>query len=170
MYTSLVLLALTGFTSSAENVEAPSWQTDYSLAKKQGEGDKKPVAVFIGSGKEGWDKLVRKGSLGKEHLKALANSYVCLYLDTTTPDGKRMAKLLDINNGLGLVISDHTGAVMAFHHEGDLASADLAKYLTRFADPERVVRTTETNPGTQSRSYYYPPAPVYQPVSSGRSC
>ena len=171
MYTSLVLFALSGFSSPAEMTASPSWLMDYSLAREQGKNDKKPVAVFVGSGKEGWDKLVRNGSLAKEQNKLLAASYVCLYLDIATEEGKRVAGLFKLENGPGLVISDHSGQYMAFHHAGDLAAPDLTKYLSRYSDPERAVRTTETNPSSEVRSYYAPPPTGYQSApTGGRSC
>ena len=175
MYTSLVLFALSGFSSPAEMTTSPSWLMDYSLAREQGINGKKPLAVFVGSGKEGWDKLVRKGSLEQEHNRLLVASYVCVYLDTATTDGKRMAGLFNLESGPGLIISDHSGKYMAFHHAGDLPAPDLTKYLSRYADPERVVRITETNPNSEVRSYYAPPPTgYYQPAASApttvRSC
>lgn len=174
MYTSLVLFALSGFSSPAEMTVSPSWQTDYTLARELGINDKKPLAVVVGSGKEGWDKLVRNGSLGQEQNKILAANYVCVYLDTTTNDGKRVAGFFNLQNGPGLVISDHSGKVMAFHHSGNLPAPDLTKYLSRYADPERVVRTTESNPSSEVRSYYAPPPTGYPSAASSpttvRSC
>jgi hypothetical protein len=169
MYTSLVLFALSGFSSPAEMTSSPSWLMDYSLARQQGIDDKKPLAVFVGSGKEGWDKLVRNGALAKEQNKLLATSYVCVYLDTATADGKRLAGLFNLENGPGLIISDHSGKLMAFHHAGDLPAPDLTKYLSRYADPERVVRTTETNPNSEVRSYYAAP-PAGSAPTTVRSC
>jgi hypothetical protein len=134
------------------------------------------VAVVIGSGQEGWQKLVRGGSLGADQKQLLATNYVCLYVDLTTEEGKRLAQTLQVGKSVGLVISDHTGQLMAFHHEGDLEAKALTGYLQKYADSERVVRYTETNPGpgTETRAYYPPaaPAPAYapRPVYSGRSC
>ncbi|OAI48108.1 hypothetical protein AYO44_07915 [Planctomycetaceae bacterium SCGC AG-212-F19] len=172
MYTSIVLFALTGFGTAAETV-APSWQTNYAEAKKQGVTDKKPLAVVIGSGQDGWQKLVRGGSLGADQKQLLANSYVCLYADLATEEGKRLAQTLQIGKGVGLVISDHTGNLMAFHHEGDLEAKALTGYLQKYSDPERVVRQTDTNPGSEFRAYYPPAAPAqpaYRPATTGRSC
>ena len=172
MYTPIVLFAFAGFGATAENVMAPSWLTDYTQARKQGAMDKKPVAVFVASGQEGWDKLVRNGSLVKEQKKILGASYVCVYLDVATEDGKRVARSLEIGSNVGLVISDHSGKFMAFHHEGDLDGRALTTYLQRYSDAERTVVRTDTNPGNETRSYYSPvpatlPARSYAPV---RSC
>lgn len=172
MYTSIVLIALNGFGPAAETM-APSWLNDYVQARKQGVTEKKPVAVFIGSGQDGWQKLVRGGSLGADQKEILASSYVCLYVDLATDQGRRLAQTLQIGNTGGLVISDASGQVMAFHHEGSLEAKALTGYLQKFADPERVVTRTETNPATETRSYYPPAAPAqpaYRTVPSGRSC
>ena len=48
---------------------------------------------------------------------------------------------------MGIAISDVTGDKLAFYHEGDLANADLVRYLERYSDPNRVVEFTESNPG-----------------------
>jgi len=172
MYTSMLLFALTGFTSGAETTEAPDWHSDYAVAKKQGVSDRKPLAVFVASGKDGWDKIARTGSLTKEINDVLKASYVCVYLDTQTTEGRRMAGLLELERGPGLVISDHAGRLMAFHHQGALPPSDLKNYLHRFADSERVVQQTEKVPGSSPTTYSrsYPPSTTTQPTMGGRSC
>lgn len=157
MYTSLLLFALTGVTAEVE--KAPSWQNDYSSACKQCETDQKPMAVFIGSGKAGWDKLGRDGSLDNEAKKILADKYVCVYVDTSIEEGKKLAQSFEMPNGPGIVISDRTGKLQAFRHEGDLSNKTLVSYLDRFATPDRVVRMTETN-SSESRVSYYGPTSV----------
>jgi hypothetical protein len=93
-----------------------------------------------------------------------------VYVDTAQPEGKRLAAAFDLSGGPGLVLSNHAGDLQAFRHAGDLADADLARYLKRYTDPARVVRTTETNPpryGSSSGSYYeaeQPVAPVVRPA------
>jgi hypothetical protein len=170
MYTSLMLLALSGLSPAADSAVAPSWLTDYAEARKQGAAEKKPVAVFLGSGKDGWTQLIRGGALGVEQNQLLANSYVCLYADQTTPEGKALARSLDINQRVGIVISDHSGQFMAFHHEGDLESRNLTAYLQKYSDSQRVVRTTDSNPGNERRSYYggatQPAQPTWAPATS----
>ena len=126
----------------------------------------------MSSGKDGWRKIAKDGDLGKSIEKTLASNYVCVYVDTATDPGKRLASALSLDGGKGIVISDASGQLMAFFHEGDLANKDMAWYLNRFADPDRVVQATETNPPAY-RSYYPPQAPV--PVynfggGGGRSC
>jgi hypothetical protein len=171
MYTGFVLFALTGFAPLANESEL-SWLTSYPAARQQGNMEKKPIAIFLGTGQNGWSKLVRGGSLSKEQQDILASRYVCLYVDTATEEGKRLARSLQIQTPLGLVISDSTGNWMAFH-EGDLAAQDMTRYLTRFGDPNRVMYRTETNPShpTETRSYYPPSAPVSWPSTfRGGNC
>jgi hypothetical protein len=80
-----------------------------------------------------------------------------VYVDTTQAAGQRLAGAFEIPSGLGLVISDFSGAIQAFHHEGDLPEPELDRYLRRYTDAERPVRTTETNP---VRQVSYSPAEV----------
>jgi hypothetical protein len=170
MYTSLVLLALSGSIAPvATDVESPRWLTDYATAWRQGAQEKKPLAVFVGSGPSGWDQVSREGKLGQGAKELLSAQYVCLYIDTSTQEGKRLAQAFDVPQGVGLVISDRSGANQAFHHQGDLKSEDLEYYLKRYADPNHIVRTTETNPPERaaaptSSSYY---APSVAPAFSG---
>ena len=97
-----------------------------------------------------------------------------------TMSGGVDANALEMPKRLGLVISDSKGAVQAFRNEGNLRESDLMRYLRRYADPQRMVVATESNPSDEAparsprfveRSY---PAPTYySPPSSfrtGRSC
>jgi hypothetical protein len=101
--------------------------------------------------------VAKTGSLGKESQELLAN-YVCVYVDASTEEGKRLARQFDLPSGLGIVISDHGGQLMAFHHEGNLDQDSLNRYLRKYADTNRVVTKTDTNPSTERRSYYAPAA------------
>jgi hypothetical protein len=151
VYTSLVLLALTSSVSAIDAAPSPSWNRDYALARKQGESEKKPLVVIVASGQDGWNKLAHDGSLSDEAKSIPTIQYVCLYVDTATEDGKRLAREFEISDALGIVISDRTGNRQAFRHEGDLANRDLSRYLRRYADPDRVVHVTETNPAEPTR-------------------
>jgi len=159
MYTSLLLFALGGLTPSAV-ADRVAWQTDYAVARKQAEVEKKPLAVVIGSGANGWGKLSNVGKLESDVQQVLASQYVSLYVDSSTEDGQRLAEAFKVQGGLGLVISDRGGEVQAFRHSGDLTSASLQTYLQRFADPNLVVRRTETNPGENPTTTYYEPGAV----------
>jgi len=176
MYTSMMLLALSGwFAPVAHDLESPHWQNDYTAASQQGVKEKKPLAVFIGSGLSGWEKVGRAGKLGKTAQETLAAQYVCLYVDASTEDGKRLARAFDIPNGLGVIISDRSGETQAFHHQGDLSGDDLNFRLKKYADPSHIVRSTESN--SSERISNYPPVPGsgFQPFTGGfggggRSC
>jgi len=154
MYTSMLLLALTG--TPAADADGLAWQSDYSAAKKQAQTDKKPMAVFIGSGQDGYQKLSKDGKLGKVVEQILTNNYIPVYIDSTTPAGKKLAQDFELTSGSGLVLSDRGGEMMAFYNEGSLTRADMLRYLEKYADPNVVVRGTETYPGTARSSYYGP--------------
>jgi len=154
MYTSILVFALSGLAPSAEAGRSPAWLTDYTAAGIQSASAKKPLAVFLASGKAGYDKLSREGKLPVAAAAILESKYVCLHVDTSTEQGKRLAELFEVPEGLGVVISDRAGDVQAFRHEGSLANGDLVRYLKRYADPNLVVRTTESNPGIERVSYY----------------
>jgi hypothetical protein len=167
MYTSALLVALTGLLAPSV-LGGPVWQTNYDTARKLGREGGKPLAVFIGSGKAGWNQMITEGQLSNESRRLLSEQYVCLYVDVRSPAGKRLASSFQLEDGPGLVLSDQTGKLQAFRHEGDLADDDLVRSLQRYADPELVVRATEGD-GVDRTSYYapaeqYQPAPVYYPA------
>lgn len=158
MHTSILLFALTSFAAPAEVAEVPSWQNDYAQAQKLGTTEGKPLAIFMSTGKAGYNKLSRDGELEGEVKQLLTAKYVCVYLDTTSEYGKQLASSFEMPTGLGIVISDRTGGMQAFRHEGDLSASALKGYLQRFSDPSLVVRSTVSNPGNEERtSNYYNP-------------
>jgi hypothetical protein len=156
MYTSMLLVALSGLPVAADAEGAPKWQTSYAEAKKQCVAEQKPLAVFIGTGKAGWNQLARDGKLGTEIQQVLSDKYVPLYVDSGSAQGRQLATALGINSPVGIVISDSKCEMMAFYHEGDLANSNLSRYLARYADPNRVVPYTESNPGHHHQAYYAP--------------
>src|SRR5262245_13807064 len=176
MYTSGLLLALAGLLPSTVNRE-PTWLEDYRQAFGQCKKVNKPLAVFIGSGSKGWNQLSQDRQLNAETKEILSKNYVCVYLDADRKEGRELATAFEMPNRLGIVISDSHGQVQAFRHEGDLRAEELLRRLRRYADPERIVARTESNPSDEppAKSYYYT-TPVYQsPPSyssfrSGRSC
>lgn len=129
------------------------WQTDYNAARNGSDG--KPLAVFIGSGTEGWNQVCKEGKLSPEVQKVLNGNYAYVYVDTGTREGKSLAAEFQISR-VGVVISDHTGKFQAFWHDGKLTNKGLALYLNRYADSERIVKTTDTIPA---------PLPPYSPPS-----
>jgi hypothetical protein len=146
MYTSVTLLALAGYLAPIGMVPSPSspWLNDYSLAARQGREQKRPLAVFMAPGPEGWNKLSKEGNLDKDVRQVLETKYVCVHIDTSQESGKRLAAQFEIPGDRGLVLSDVSGEKQAFWHAGALSNADLDRYLTKYGDPDRVARTTET--------------------------
>src|SRR6187399_1168127 len=98
MYTSLMVLALSGAMAADAQ---PTWLTDYSAASKQCAVTKKPMAVFLGSGTKGYDKLAREGSLQAEVSQSLADTYVCVYIDTSSEAGMKLAQAFEMSSGKG---------------------------------------------------------------------
>jgi hypothetical protein len=152
MQTLYVVVALAG--SVAGNIpERPNWKTDYFEARASSAG--KPLAVFLASGRNGWEKVVRDG-LDPNAARLLKEKYTCVFVDTDSRSGADLASAFAVN-GRGLIISDRTGDSQQFHHSGELSAADLRKALERYSDPGRRFVATETlaqiNP---------PPAPTYQ--------
>ena len=96
--------------------------------------------------------------------ETLRNKYVCLFVDTDTTDGQRVARLFDIS-GPGLVISDRSGEFQAYRHAGELPAVEMANTLTQHTDDVYVARKL-TPPPAQPVSY---PAPFFYPAMFG-SC
>src|SRR5262245_2318543 len=145
MYSSLVWLTLLGADSTVAYYEpSPAWITDYAQARRQGETLRKPLAVFLAPGKDGWQKLSREGKIDFPSLKMLAAGYICVHIDTTTDRGKQLAGAFNMSGGLGLVISDRSGELQAFRHEGSLPAGELSRHLERFAGLTSRPSRTET--------------------------
>jgi hypothetical protein len=176
MYTSFGILALAGSMLGPIPTTSPDlvWWRDYYVARGRAVTDQKPLAVFVGAGLGGYHHLTKEGQLDDSVKKVLADHYVCVYLDTASPSQEGLIKDLAVTKGTGLVLSDRTGNLQAFHHDGQIARADLAKQLQRFADPTVEVHTTLTN--TSQRYSYYPAgsssprAAVYAPARLTISC
>jgi hypothetical protein len=152
MYTSIVLVALAGSTLPAIP-ESLEFKSDYVAARKVGRSDHKPLAVFVGNGSKGGEQWTKEGQLSQESQKLLQAHYVCVYVDTATEEGKRLARDFEMKEGL--VLSDARGENQAFRHEGKLSNGDLERQLKKFSDPERVAVRTETLSREDVR--YYPP-------------
>jgi hypothetical protein len=180
MYTSIVLVALAGATAPAAVPESLEFKSDYVTARKLGSRERKPLAVFIGSGPKGWEQRTKEGQLSQDAQDLLKAHYVCVYLDTSSEDGKRLSR--DFGMAEGLVLSDAAGENQAFRHEGKLENGDLERQLKKFSDPARVAVRTETLGGEGRRSYYpaeaayapapgyYYPPPAFSSIPSSGSC
>jgi hypothetical protein len=165
MYTSILLVALTGMAPTADS-KSPSWSQDYAAATKQAAQAKRPLAIVLAPGQGAYEKLGREGGLGADAQQLLAAKYVCLHIDTSTSTGKELAQAFRMPDGFGIVISDSKAESQAFRHQGDLARADLVRYLERYADPNRVAVQTESNPEPGTRAV----GPVVAPYAPAGYC
>jgi hypothetical protein len=118
-----------------------TWQTDYSKALSTAVAQQKPIAVFIGRGEAGYSKLVTEGQIPASAGELLAKNFVCVYVDTDTPDGKSLASQFSVSNGL--IISTRGGAYQALRHTGSVSAANLTQYLTQYGDTAKVATTVE---------------------------
>jgi hypothetical protein len=190
MYTSALYLALAVVSPTAEMIPvapSPSWRSNYTLALKEGQSSKRPLAIFVGSGSEGWDQVSKDGAIDKETKELLHDRYVCLYLDSSKDEARSLISKLSLADRPGLVIGDAKGESQAFWHSGTIGNADLNRTLRKYSDPDLVVVRTERLGTSQPVSVssrpaaavqptytpqpYYAPQPFYAPsISSGRVC
>jgi hypothetical protein len=161
MNTSILTVVLAGALLAGQN-GTPTWQNSYTAAQKMGTEQQKPVLVVIGTGENGWSKVLREAP-SPEVTELLAKKYVCAYVDTATPEGKKLAQSFEIT-GNGLVISDRACSYQAFWHQGDLTNQQMARCLETCADPRMVVRSTATL--TTIRDSSYPPVQPGEKVDS----
>src|SRR5262245_49930306 len=133
MYTSVASIALSGLLAAspvpAKAPKGPSWQTDYYAARKMGESVKKPLVVVLGQGKAGYTKAIQESQLNADVKHLLAKDFIAVHVDTSTENGKKLAREYEMASGVGIVIGDRTGKLQAFSHEGQLSLSDLAGYL-----------------------------------------
>ena len=165
MHTSLIMVALLGTghlpTSTTQTLK---WQDSYSTAREMGRQERKPLAVFIGTGSTGWKKVAEAGHLSDKAKQALMEGYICLYVDRTQPGGERLADSFDVPSGPGLVVSSRNGEDQAFFHAGRLDASNLEARLAKYAGAEAISRTEMI---VDSRlSYAYDPAPSGRPAPS----
>ena len=164
MYTSFVYFALAGVFANASIADEPLLHKSYGLARVQSVSVNKPIAVFIGSGDKGWEEISTEGKFERDVRKILSANYVCVYVDSSRGAGKELASAFEVTDGSGLVISNRSGTLQAFRHQGTLTNYELEWYLKRYADPDLVVQNTETTAPAQP---VYPS--YYQPVNYGYS-
>ena len=150
MYTSLVLFALS--VPAAD--ETLTWVKDYPTARRQSAENNKPIAVFLGEGGNGYNKVVQ-GGLNEQTRRLLKDNYICCYVDTSTEKGRRLAEQFEMPGGQGVVLSSRDGQLQAFSHAGELTNAQLDERLQRYADRRVAVNTTETL--TSGRTSFYGP-------------
>jgi hypothetical protein len=132
----------------------PTWHGNYSQAQREAANQKKPLVVVFGSGSNGWSKIIRDKAPSNEVSQLLLKEYVCVYIDTDMPDGKRLAQSFELPGNVGLVISDRALSSQAFWHQGDITNDLAVHYLQKYAQPDVAIRGTETT--AAARLSYYP--------------
>ena len=92
MYTSFGLVALASLFLPSSLPEGPAWRLSYSLARQEGQRGGKPLAVVVGSGRQGFDSLSHFNAIpfggselfvpmaSKWHPGAVAYGIVAFYL------------------------------------------------------------------------------------------
>jgi hypothetical protein len=140
MYTAIALVALTVGVTSGKVAPNPAWLGDYKAAQIRVIETGKPMAVFVASGKDGWNSVARDGITGPALARLLSEKFVCGYADTNTSAGRSLATALD-NSGSGLVISDRSRNYQAYSRTGILNRDELIKALEAYADAKEVTRT-----------------------------
>jgi hypothetical protein len=152
MYTSIVLVALTGSLVEGESltVTSPKWLSDYSAAQKRAASARKPLAIFVGEGKEGFRDVSEEGELTEKAVRVLSKGYVCVYVDTATESGKKLAKRLQMD-GPGVVLKKSGVTKPVAKRVGEVANKDLEKLLVRYQGPtkptsSRVIRPAVSTP------------------------
>jgi hypothetical protein len=138
MHTSALLIAL---ALAAPEAAQPDWLTVYGQAQRQGKSVGRPLAVFMAPGKDGWQKLAKDGKFDADALKELAQGYVCVHIDTSTDEGKKMATAFQMPSGVGVVLSSTDGETQAYRNEGTLEASSLSSAIERHSG-KTVVRTS----------------------------
>lgn len=167
MYTSIVLVALAGSAAGAEALpESVLWK-DYATARKIGRDESKPVAVFIGQGAAGWQERSREGALSRDVTRLLRERYVCVYVDTATAEGKKLAAAFEMD--AGVVLSTAQGDHQAFRKPGSLTNEDLAEKLRSHVATETVAPQPAViyNPAVAPPVNYIPAGPAFGPPAFG---
>jgi len=138
----------------------PAWLNDYATAQNRVHAMKKPMAVFVGNGKDGWAKVVKNGSIEPEINKLLANKLVCVYIDTDTTAGRSLATAFEVTSK-GLIISDKAGTTQAYSLSGDLTRDELSQTLVKYAALDKEIQATESvvrdAPAVARPAVYYQP-------------
>jgi hypothetical protein len=130
MCTTIYCFALTVFIPADP---APTWNRDYGLAMRQATAAQKPVAVFIGSGKEGWKTVCDEGDLSPQVRRLLMDHYVCVYIDAAQALAGGLVRSFDAGAKPLVVLSCHDCIYEAYRHAGTLTNASLAEALERHA-------------------------------------
>src|SRR6266481_1354451 len=101
MHTAAIAIALAGFMAThlpTTTSPEPEWWRDYSAAQEKGRQEKKPLAVFVGSGSGGYESVSREGKFSDHVKSTLAQKYICVYLDGSMRSAQEMIQALDIES------------------------------------------------------------------------
>jgi hypothetical protein len=158
MHTSLFVLALLVPSAAPTDEATPAlkWQDSYRTARQAGREQDRPLAVFIGSGPMASKNFIEEGSLSEKSRKALADGYVCVYVNRDQPAGRRLAEQFDAPTGSAVVFSTRDGKGQAFFHAGKMSAAEFQTRVSKYAG-SAVVSTTETLNDSRT-SFSYDPA------------
>lgn len=125
------LLVLGALSAGQTTRPTLGWLTNYAEAQEKAIKEQRPLAVFFGSGRDGFRHVNREGKLAESTERLLAENYVCVFLDVAAPSNRSLVTTFAIKSGKGLVLSDRSGDHQAFHHDGDLSAAQLTEVLQR---------------------------------------
>src|SRR5262245_40310343 len=90
MFTSLIALAMV-HALAAKPEAIPTWDTDYRHARAVAAKELKPMAIVVGNGSAGWEKLVADGNFLAATTAELRSAYVWVYLDLEQDAGRKLA-------------------------------------------------------------------------------
>jgi hypothetical protein len=140
MNTLVILLSAVLGQAEEQNVP-PQWRQSYGQAQNMAAQIQRPVAVFLTQGPGGMDKLIQ-GGLSDQAKEILTSDYIPVMVDTTRPEGQRLARDFGLSGGQGLVLSDRSGTYQAFWSQDSLTSEQLLRNLQKYAN-QTTVRMTE---------------------------
>jgi hypothetical protein len=135
MYTTTVLVALHLLATDAPS---PTWYRDYELATRRAQTAKKPVAVFIASGRQRWTAVCEDGEPGPQVRRLLADHYICVYVDASRPAEQPLARSFEAGAQPLLVLSSPNLLYQAFRHSGTIDRASLMQVLQVHATEDTV--------------------------------
>jgi hypothetical protein len=170
MYTAMAFVALTSGMTAGNISQSPNYLSDYATAQMRVVEAGKPMVVFIGTGKTGYESVVREGKFDAAVNQLLSSKFVCLYVDTTTTSGRSLANALQIKN-LGVVISDRAGTSQAYSASGAISQSELQRALVRYADGKEIKGTETLVQGAGATPpVKVAPAPVAVAPGYGSGC
>jgi hypothetical protein len=179
MFTSILGVALAASLAPAAN-PAPTWMTDYRQAREVVGREHKPLVVVIGSEGTPWAKLAKAAEADPTINATLRDRFVCLFVDTATEAGQKLAKAFEID-GAGLVISDRSGDFQAFRTGSELPAGQLGRTLLTYSgtvfESQKVAPPATAPaaapgmaPGFAPGQPFYPQQQFFPGMGRGGSC